>query len=71
MCLNRECIYVIIGEDEYGDRCITHYKFNEKETDLVILFKEYIEKQKFKKMVKNKTLKRRIKQHQNYHYCYC
>lgn len=74
MCLNKECVYVTIGVDEFGDRYITHYKFNEKETDLVILFKEFIESQKPKKLIKNKTLKRRknksLKQHQNYHYCY-
>ena len=63
MCLNKECVYVTIGLDEYGDRYITHYKYNETKTDLIVLFREFIISKKVNKP-KNKT----IKQHQNYHY---
>ena len=65
MCLNKECVYITIGIDEHGDKYITHYKYNQTKTGLVILFKEYIESRKVNKIPKNKT----IKQHQNYHYC--
>jgi hypothetical protein len=60
MCLNPECVYVTIGIDEFGDRYITHYTYNQKKTDLIVLFREYIESRKV-----NKTS---TKQHQNYHY---
>jgi len=60
MCFNRECVYVTIGIDEFGDKYITHYRYNQKKTDLIVLFREYIESRK----TKNKT----IKPHPNCHY---
>ena len=64
MCLNSECVYVTIGLDEFGDRYITHYTYNQTKKDLIVLFRQYIESRKVNKIPKNKT----IKQHQSYHY---
>jgi hypothetical protein len=58
MCLNKECVYVTIGIDDFGDRYITHYRYNQKKTDLIVLFREYIESRK--------TKKKPTIQHQNY-----
>jgi hypothetical protein len=61
MCFNPECVFITIGVDDFGDRYINHYRYNQTKTDLIVLFRQYIESQKTKKQTK---------QHQNYHYLY-
>ena len=63
MCLNPKCVFITIGVDDFGAGYISHYRYNQTKTDLIVLFREFIISKKVNKP-KNKT----IKQHQNYHY---
>ncbi len=60
MCLNPECVFITIGVDDFGDKYINHYTYNQTKTDLIVLFRQYIESQK--------TKKKQTKPHQNCHY---
>jgi hypothetical protein len=52
MCFNPECVFITIGVDDFGDRYINHYRYNQTKTDLIVLFRQYIESQKTKKQTK-------------------
>lgn len=61
MCLNSECKYIAIAEDEFGDRYVGHYKYGKDNTTYELFWKQYFEASKSIKIPKYKTLNKTLK----------
>ena len=49
MCLNPKCVFITIGVDDFGAGYISHYRYNQTKTDLIVLFREFIISKKVNK----------------------
>ncbi len=59
MCLNPECKFIAIAEDNFGDRYVGHYKFGQYNKTYELFWKQYFEIPKYKPL--NKTRKKKQK----------